>query len=166
MSYIFDDIVLSVFDFVIVVFSQDKINNFAFSMVAMAEEGFTFSGYFRLYWEYLGGLIVGSALLGLVLAIGYFVYLPYRWDGQTVGRKVVGIKVVSTKSDKLSLEQLFVREVIFKFLWWTLTLGLGVIIDWLMILIREDKCTIRDLVAGTAVELQDGEYVKEEYNEF
>ena len=43
----------------------------------------------------------------------YFILLPYLFKGQTLGCKFLKIKIVSTKSEKLSLLQMILRTALF-----------------------------------------------------
>ena len=99
---------------------------------------------------------IGSAISSvgtiLFLAIPAFLVMQAVWlsnDGQTLGKRIVGIKIVSTKTG----ENLgFVPNVVLRA--WLPTI-LGIIpffqlIDILLIF-REDKRCIHDLIAGTSV---------------
>ena len=57
------------------------------------------------------GTLVRSILL-LVLAWGYHVYFELRQQGQSPGKRVVGIRVVDGRGLPLSLEQSLVRNVV------------------------------------------------------
>ena len=102
--------------------------------------------------------------VGFIAMILYNVVLPFYWNGKTIGRHVCGIQVCSTNGSKLSFGQLILREVIFKLLWWTATLGFGSVIDFIMVAFRDDKQTIRDIITNTEVIENDGERVKIEHS--
>ena len=48
-----------------------------------------------------------------VFMAAYFILLPYLFKGQTLGCKFLKIKIVSTKSEKLSLLQMILRTALF-----------------------------------------------------
>jgi uncharacterized RDD family membrane protein YckC len=75
----------------------------------------------------------------------YTVLFHWRW-GQTMGKMMVGARVVALNGDPLSL-----RRAVLRALGWVLsglTLGLG----FLVAAMRRDKRGLADLVAGTRVE--------------
>lgn len=49
----------------------------------------------------------------LIFMVAYFILLPYLFKGQTLGCKFLKIKIVSTKSEKLSLLQMILRTALF-----------------------------------------------------
>lgn len=49
----------------------------------------------------------------LIFMVAYFILLPYLFKGQTLGCKFLKIKIVSTKSEKLSLFQMILRTALF-----------------------------------------------------
>lgn len=51
-------------------------------------------------------------ILMLLLHFVYFVLIPYRFGGQSVGKKITKLKIVSNNGDKVSVRQLFIREFI------------------------------------------------------
>ena len=49
----------------------------------------------------------------LIFVGAYFILLPYFFNGQTLGCKFLKIKIISTKSEKLSLLQIILRTALF-----------------------------------------------------
>ena len=49
----------------------------------------------------------------LIFMVAYFILLPYLFKGQTLGCKFLKIKIVSNKSEKLSLFQMILRTALF-----------------------------------------------------
>ncbi len=122
--------------------------------------------FFEAYQSYLIKLIGWPLVFSLVTIILYYILLPMYWDGYTVGRKLCGIKVKSQDKEKLKFGQMFLREVVFKRLWWSVTLGVGMAIDFFMVVLRDDKQTIRDIITNTEVIENHGESVKKEYLDY
>lgn len=114
-----------------------------------------------------------SNLLNLVLMIGYFVMLPFYYNGQTIGKKILRIKIVKDDGD-LTINDLIFRNIIingflytligfallfitsdYSYLIITSILGfvqiLLVIISAFMILYRRDKKGLQDLWFKTTV---------------
>ena len=50
-------------------------------------------------------------LFSLILMIGYFVILPYYYNGQTIGKKIMKIKIVK-ENDKLTVNDLALRSLL------------------------------------------------------
>ena len=88
------------------------------------------------------------ALAALLTTIPIFFYFvaPTCLGGQTLGKRVVGIKVVSESKTPISAWQAVKREMIGKFLS-VMTLGLGII----TMLFDAKRRTLHDRVAGTVV---------------
>lgn len=86
---------------------------------------------------------------GLAASIAYFVFLQ-SVDGQTLGKKAVGIRVLpldqSEAGDRVPHVRLILRETIWKFLG-ALLLGYG----FLRILIRADRSALHDQMTRTRV---------------
>ena len=55
-------------------------------------------------------IIMFNVLNGFLL-VGYFVILPYYWNGQTVGKRVMGINIISNEGT-LTFNQLIIRALI------------------------------------------------------
>jgi len=112
-------------------------------------------------------------LFNLVLMIGYFAILPFYYNGQTLGKKILKIKVVKD-SGELTMNDLIIRNVVINgFLfsligfavifitsdvaYFTIISILGiiefllVIISVFMILYRHDKKGLHDLWCKTSV---------------
>lgn len=91
---------------------------------------------------------------GLVFTVPYSIYktvTPVYWSGQLIGKKIVGIKVTKIDGSKLTLYDMFIREIIGIVVLGFLTFGLSTIVSGFMVLLREDKRAIHDLLASTFV---------------
>ena len=56
----------------------------------------------------LGDFRYDFAVVFILMAI-YFIVLPFIWNGVTLGKKVTRIKLISLKSEKLTLQTLIIR---------------------------------------------------------
>ncbi len=130
---------------------------------------------------------IATSIITVVVYIGYFVILPYYWNSQTVGKKIMKIKIVSLDSDKkLTMNNYLIRALIIDsilssiisiVLLLTLNKSNYILVDnyvsnffmyfyiisFIMILFRKDGMSLHDFIARTRVVMVDdkGEVVKE-----
>gem|GEM_PF-779078 len=86
-----------------------------------------------------------SSFAGFLINAGYYIFTTYYY-GATVGKKVFGIQVVSTKDAKMDIGSVIVREVAGKFLS-TMFFGLG----YIWIIFDKKNQGLHDKLASTAV---------------
>lgn len=86
-----------------------------------------------------------SNLLSLIISFVYFVFLQAKY-GQTLGKKVMNIKVVTASGGTPSMLTFFLREIIGKFI-----SALIIMIGYLMVLWDPKKQALHDKIAGTYV---------------
>ncbi|WP_242277352.1 RDD family protein [Bacillus cereus group sp. BfR-BA-01446] len=89
------------------------------------------------------------AVVFILMAI-YFILLPFIWNGVTLGKKVTRIKLISLKSEKLTLQTLTIRFFVL-LLPNILLLGIPVLCNVYMMLLRKDNCGFQDLITKTKV---------------
>ncbi|MGM7724358.1 RDD family protein [Metabacillus sp. Hm71] len=80
----------------------------------------------------------------------YYLIIPVIWSGFTVGKRVVGIKIVRTDGKKVGIDTTLKRYILASLVY-VVTLGIAFIISACMIGLRKDKRSIHDLIAGTQV---------------
>lgn len=113
-------------------------------------------------------------ILNGILLIGYFIVLPSFYDGKTIGKQLVGIKVRKNDGSSVTMHELITRSIFIHGLgylmislaslyllpanlYFIVTTIFGilqillVIFSVLMILYRKDKRGLHDLVAETSV---------------
>ncbi|MGE0987972.1 RDD family protein, partial [Bacillus sp. Gnz1/2] len=78
------------------------------------------------------------AVVFILMAI-YFILLPFIWNGVTLGKKVTRIKLISLKSEKLTLQTLTIRFFVL-LLPNILLLGIPILCNVYMMLFRKDNC--------------------------
>lgn len=83
--------------------------------------------------------------LRYILGWGYFIFMTYKYEA-TLGKKVVGIKVLSDKSEKLTVWQVILRETVGKIAS-IIILGIG----YVMAGFTERKQALHDKIASTTV---------------
>ena len=104
-----------------------------------------------------------STLLNFVLLIGVFVIVPYYNKGQTLGKKLLKIKLIKDEGE-LGINDLIIRNVITNGFAYTL-IGLTImflvsdnayfitisILSFFMVLYRHDKKGLQDIICKTSV---------------
>lgn len=83
--------------------------------------------------------------LSLIISVIYYIYVPLRTNGQTLGKKLTGIRIRKADESPLTAGTLFLREFIGKFISTILLL-----IGYLMAL-GQQKRALHDYLAGTVV---------------
>ncbi|WP_166701937.1 RDD family protein [Bacillus albus] len=89
------------------------------------------------------------AVVFILMAI-YFILVPFIWNGVTLGKKVTRIKLISLKSEKLTLQTLMIRFFVL-LLPNILLLGIPILCNVYMMLFRKDNCGFQDLITKTKV---------------
>ncbi|KAB2457160.1 MULTISPECIES: RDD family protein [unclassified Bacillus (in: firmicutes)] len=89
------------------------------------------------------------AVVFILMAI-YFILVPFIWNGVTLGKKVTRIKLISLKSEKLTLQTLTIRFFVL-LLPNILLLGIPILCNVYMMLFRKDNCGFQDLITKTKV---------------
>ncbi|MDZ5782022.1 RDD family protein [Marinococcus luteus] len=80
----------------------------------------------------------------------YSMILPIVWQGQTVGKYVMGIQIVKTDGRKLGIGAMLMRVLVANILY-GITLYILMITSIIMVLVRKDKRAVHDFLAGTRV---------------
>lgn len=119
----------------------------------------------RLGASLLDGLIVGIPLsiLGYVmsgsiednwftnlLSALYGIILPVVWYGYTIGKRIVGVRIVKLNGEKVGIGTMLLRAVVGGLIY-GVTLGIAAIVSAFMVGLRKDKRSIHDFIAGTYV---------------
>lgn len=119
----------------------------------------------RFFAAFLDGIVISLPLfiLGLIVSgewdsetiqsfvqIVYSIFLPVFWYGYTVGKKMMGIRVVRVDGKKLGIGTMLLRVIVTGIVY-GITFGIGVIVSAFMVGIRKDHRAIHDFIAGTYV---------------
>ncbi len=137
----------------------------------------SFSVYFNqaaLIFRDLDEARIMYSVINAVLIFAYFIFIPYFFDGKTIGKKILGIKTVRNDKEYLSLKNLVIKNMIDTGLmymlfslvliyilpgtsYFTVTLFLSIfqiglmIASFVMIIKRKDKRGLNDILSGTKV---------------
>jgi uncharacterized RDD family membrane protein YckC len=98
------------------------------------------------------GSLAGGAIVALVAFVYAFLMLAYR-DGQTLGKQVASIRVLSEDYGPVGLGRAFARELVKVVFGYT---GILYLIDVLWPLWQPENRALHDLIAGTRVVRTDG----------
>ncbi len=130
---------------------------------------------------------LATSIVTVVIYIGYFVILPYYWNSQTVGKRLMKIKIAPIDGEKkLTMNNYLIRALIIDsilssiisiVLLLTLTKSMYITVDsyianffmyfyiisFIMILFRKDGMSLHDFIARTKVVMvsDNGEVVEE-----
>ena len=117
---------------------------------------------------------ITATIVSTVIAIGYYVILAYFMDGQTLGKKMMKIRIVSNNRKKLTMNNFLLRALVMNSILLnifgiifviglnrntyfkvndivTYIFGVIYIITFGMILFKEDRRGIHDYIANTKV---------------
>ena len=84
-----------------------------------------------------------------IIAFLYFWLLHSFWNGQTVGKKVFGMRVIAADGSKASVGQVAVRELVRELMSWLCCVGS--LIDLGFILFDDRKQAVHDKAGKTLV---------------
>ncbi|HJF34371.1 MAG TPA: RDD family protein [Sporosarcina psychrophila] len=104
---------------------------------------YIFSGEFSIDWTN-----------GVVWQLMYTLYLavfPVLWGGYIIGKRICGIKVKRIDNQNVTFTNMIMREFVGYYLIGLVTFGLSIVVSILMIIFREDKRGIHDIIGGTYV---------------
>ena len=183
MAYIIDIIIILIITSIVGSFISNgsNIGNLNDELMSMGDKFLKGDIGARTYINQYAGHIYSmdrelflSNLIGVVISILYFVVYPLYNDGASIGKKLIGLKVVSFDGGSVSANGLIFRYLLIDGIGVTILSLCGlfvvrdfnyfifvsilnflqflvVIISIFMILYRTDKRSLPDLVAGTKV---------------
>lgn len=85
-----------------------------------------------------------------VLAFIYSLLLPVIWTGYTVGKRFCRIRIIRKDGENVHLGNMLLRYVLANVIY-SITLGIALVISLFMVIFREDKRALHDVLAGTWV---------------
>jgi len=142
IAYIIDSIILSIVS-VIIFFSVFLLGLFSLGTITDGSMGWLG---FNLFDTTYFGISLGSFLLQLL----YFTYLESKdGGGQSLGKKIMDIKVVDENGNKIDMDKSFVRNVV-RVIWSIPCIGF-IILLFEVYLIHDKEQRIGDRLANTYV---------------
>ena len=65
-------------------------------------------------------------VINSILIVIYYIMIPYMWNGKTLGKHIMKIKIVSKKDTRINLMSLFIRTFIVNGLFSTILIIMGI----------------------------------------
>ena len=117
---------------------------------------------------------IPTSILNIVITILYFVIFQYFNNGQTIGKRLLGIKIINKSKEKPTFTQILIRSIIIYGFVTTISSlvilsccskevyfntytylssieSILILLSFVVMLFREDKRGLHDLIAGTSV---------------
>ena len=100
--------------------------------------------------------LIDDFFLVLILVFWPLVFVILVWwlfvlgRGQTPGKQLAGIFAVRRDGSRFGWGRMFIRES-FRLLFWIVTFGFALVVDGALILLRKDRRSVTDLVAGSVL---------------
>ncbi|WP_419917378.1 RDD family protein [Candidatus Poriferisodalis sp.] len=100
--------------------------------------------------------LIDDFFLVLILVFWPLVFVILVWwlfvlgRGQTPGKQLAGIFAVRRDGSRFGWGRMFIREN-FRLLLWIVTFGFALVVDGALILLRKDRRSVTDLVAGSVL---------------
>lgn len=102
--------------------------------------------------ENMGEFSIINFLISTISLL-YYLVLPVMWDGQTIGKKALGIRIKKLNGAKVGFGTMFMRYVI-GYMVYGITIGIAFIVSILMVAFGRQKRSVHDFIAGTYVGYQ------------
>ncbi|WP_339215024.1 RDD family protein [Ornithinibacillus sp. FSL M8-0202] len=89
-------------------------------------------------------------IVALIFSYLYDVFLPLFWNGYTVGKRILGIRIASLTGEKLTFGTMIIRGFLAQLLY-SISAGILLIASIYLVATRADRRSIHDLLARTYV---------------
>lgn len=86
-----------------------------------------------------------------IIILIYYAIFPIFFNGQTIGKKIFKLKLIKENDEELDYSTMFYRECIGRIFITFVSLGFTVIVSTLIMILREDKKNLYDILAKTKV---------------
>ena len=104
---------------------------------------FTFALLFNMFFDY------NVFVLAVILSYLYEIFLPLFWSGYTIGKRLLGIRIIHLTDKKLTLGTMIIR--VLAHILYSATAGILTFVSIYFVATREDRRSIHDLIAQTYV---------------
>ena len=96
-------------------------------------------------------LLTGVMLVGLLLTLLYKPVLECLWNGRTLGKRLMGIRVAAPDGGKAGAGRIFVRELVGDFLLGGMSGGITTIVSIFTASIGREHKSVPDYIASSIV---------------
>lgn len=103
--------------------------------------------FFEIEMQFLGIILLATFIVSAI----YFVLIPLVWSGQTIGRRLLRVKVIRENNTDPKASSLIVREIIGNCLINLFVVFFGLVIFINIILIVGRRRSIADMISGTKI---------------
>ena len=86
-----------------------------------------------------------------IIILIYYIVMPLFFNGQTIGKKVFKLKILKENEEHLDYKTMFYREAIGRIFINYASLGVTAIVSLIIMILREDKKDLADIIAKTKV---------------
>lgn len=94
-------------------------------------------------------------LLQMIYVLIYFIYIPVRLHGQTLGKKAVKLKEVKENGQELTIMDYFKRDFMLKFLLISMTSGFVLVLNVILLsyqaIRKQELRALHDIIVKTKV---------------
>lgn len=106
-----------------------------------------------LFYIFTGeySIAVNKGLIWDLFYTFYLIVIPVLWAGYIMGKRLCNIKLKRTDGDNVKLSNTILRELVGFHLIGIITLGVSLVASVFMVIFREDKRAIHDMIGGTYV---------------
>ena len=109
---------------------------------------------------FVSALVCGGILL--LLSILYFTFVPVYFGGQTIGKRLVGIKLIDTRTGKVPEAKVILARETVRVVLVVVTVGISLIIGIICKLLTEDRLTFQDAISHTmVVEIEPDNFIED-----
>ncbi|WP_332695702.1 RDD family protein [Halalkalibacter lacteus] len=92
-------------------------------------------------------------ILDAITNVLYSLLLPIFWYGYSVGKRLLGIRIVKLDGSNVTFGTMLLRVIVAGFVY-AITIGIAFIVSIFMVALRKDKRSIHDMLANTYVTYQ------------
>ncbi|HBI04537.1 MAG TPA: RDD family protein [Paenibacillaceae bacterium] len=119
------------------------------AIVSTANSSYTTDGYVDPTPIIMSSFIV--MLIIVVIQLLYFILIPALWNGFTPGKRIVGIRIAKVDGGKVGFGTMLLRCLIGGI---ADSIALSGLVSLILLLSRDDKRTLHDLIANTYVKYE------------
>lgn len=103
-------------------------------------------------WRRFAALLIDDIFFWVLLIIGWFIWFAFTArDGQTPGKKLLGVRVIRLDGTAAPAGTMWLREVVIKGILWGLIAGALSLIAYIWAFFDKDRQTVHDKMVSTYV---------------